>query len=312
MIICVAANPSVDKLFEVDEVTVGAIHRPLAFVQVPGGKGLNVARAAHALGADVTATGLLAGHAGRWIEEALAAEGVSARFAWIDGETRASLSVAARDHEGLTEFYEAGADVGSQGWTLLEDLVGALLGDATWLTISGNAPPGAPRDGYARLVEMARDAGVPVALDARDEALEVAVGSGPELVKVNAEEAGALFGTAIDSIRAAADAAAAIRDRLPSSAAAIVTRGAEGAVVASADGSVVHARLYARGSYPVGSGDAFLGGLITGLEGGEGWDPALRLALGAAAANAEMAGAGRLDPARAGVLAGEASILPLR
>ena len=190
--------------------------------------------------------------------------------------------------------------------------MGALLGDATWLTISGNAPPGAPRDGYARLVEMARDAGVPVALDARDEALEVAVGSGPELVKVNAEEAGALFGTAIDSIRAAADAAAAIRDRLPSSAAAIVTRGAEGAVVASADGSVVHARLYARGSYPVGSGDAFLGGLIAGLEGGEGWDPALRLALGAAAANAEMAGAGRLDPARAGVLAGEASILPLR
>ncbi|MGH2579495.1 MAG: PfkB family carbohydrate kinase [Actinomycetota bacterium] len=42
----------------------------------PGGKGLNVARSAHALGADVTATGILAGHAGRWIEEALAAEGV--------------------------------------------------------------------------------------------------------------------------------------------------------------------------------------------------------------------------------------------
>ncbi|HET7868952.1 MAG TPA: PfkB family carbohydrate kinase, partial [Actinomycetota bacterium] len=64
-----------DKLFEVDRVVVGAIHRPTGFVQVPGGKGLNVARSAHALGAEVTATGVLAGHAGRWIEEALAAEG---------------------------------------------------------------------------------------------------------------------------------------------------------------------------------------------------------------------------------------------
>ena len=65
MILCVAASPSVDKLFEVGRVEIGAIHRPDGFVQVPGGKGLNVARAAHALGAEVIATGILAGHAGR-------------------------------------------------------------------------------------------------------------------------------------------------------------------------------------------------------------------------------------------------------
>lgn len=307
-IVCVAANPSIDKLFEVDEVIVGAIHRPLAFTQVPGGKGLNVARAAHALGADVTATGLLGGHAGRWVDETLAAEGVSARFAWVDGETRASLSVAARDRDGLTEFYEAGAEVGPDGWSRLEDLVRELLRAATWLTISGNAPPGAPREGYARLVRMARDADVRVALDARDEVLELAVAAGPDVVKVNAEEAGTLLGLAVDSVGAATDAAVAIRDRVPPTGAAIVTRGAEGAIVAGADGSVLEARLYARGPYPVGSGDAFLGGLVTGLEHGEGWGPALRLALGAAAANAEMPGAGRLDPERARALARDATI----
>src|SRR5437867_3316375 len=76
VIVCVASSPSVDKLFEVERVEVGAIHRPLAFTQVPGGKGLNVARAAHSLGAEVRATGILAGHTGRWLDEALAAEGV--------------------------------------------------------------------------------------------------------------------------------------------------------------------------------------------------------------------------------------------
>jgi len=48
VIVCVAANPSIDKLFEVERLTLGAIHRPLGFVQVAGGE----AKAAHSLGAE--------------------------------------------------------------------------------------------------------------------------------------------------------------------------------------------------------------------------------------------------------------------
>jgi sugar/nucleoside kinase (ribokinase family) len=74
---------------------------------------------------------------------------------------------------------------------------------------------------------------------------------------------------------------------------------------------VLRARLYERGPYPVGSGDAFLAGLVTALERGDEWDAALRLALGAAAANAELPGAGRLDPARAVDLAMRAIVEPI-
>jgi 1-phosphofructokinase family hexose kinase len=308
MIVCVAANPSIDKLFEVERLRIGEIHRPLAFVQVPGGKGLNVARSAHALGAEVTATGILAGHAGRWVAEALAAEGVRASFVWVEGETRSSLSVADRAGGGLTEFYEAGTEVGPAGWRTLEARVAGLLPGAAWLTISGNAPPGAPPEGYARIVRLAREAGVAVALDARERALALAVEAGPTLVKVNAEEASGLLGREIRTAEEAREAAAEIRSRLPRGGAAIVTRGAEGAVAALPDGGVLLGRLYVRGPYPVGSGDAFLGGLVTALERGEGWPEALRLALGAAAANAEVPGAGRLDPERAWTLAREAVV----
>jgi 1-phosphofructokinase family hexose kinase len=312
MIVCVAANPSIDKLFEVDRVEIGAIHRPRAFTQVPGGKGLNCARAAHALGAEVTATGILAGHAGRWVEEALAAEGVAARFAWASGETRASLSVADRSGRGLTEFYERGTDVGDEGWRSLEAVVADACAGASWMTISGFVPLGAPEDAYARLIRVAAGAGVRTALDAREEALALGLSAGPDLVKVNAEEAGTLVG---HEVRSEADAAAAVREirsrAAHPGAAAVVTRGADGAVVASPDGDVLRARLYERGPYPVGSGDAFLGGLVTALEGGDGWEVALRLALGAAAANAELPGAGRLDPSRARELAGRAVVEPI-
>src|SRR5581483_1455205 len=231
VILCVAPSPSIDKLFEVDRVEIGRIHRPSAFVAVPGGKGLNVTRSAHALGAEVVATGFLAGHAGRWVEEALAAEGVRARFAWVAGETRSSLSVADGTERGLTEFYETGPDVGD-GWTRLERIVGELLPAVRWMTISGSLPPGAPEDGYVRLVRAARVAGVSAALDTRDEPLAVGVAAGPEVVKGNAEEAGALLGFPVDTLGDAVRAATELRRRLEGDGrAAIVTRGAEGAVV---------------------------------------------------------------------------------
>jgi fructose-1-phosphate kinase PfkB-like protein len=66
--------------------------------------------------------------------------------------------------------------------------------------------------------------------------------------------------------------------------------------------------LYERGRYPVGSGDAFLAGLVVGLERGDPLPGALGLALGAAAANAELPGAGALDAARARSLADRADI----
>ncbi|HET7237041.1 MAG TPA: PfkB family carbohydrate kinase [Actinomycetota bacterium] len=310
MIVCVAANPSIDKLFEIDRVRPGEIHRPDAFVQVPGGKGLNVARAAHALGADVHATGILAGFAGQWLEEALMVEGVRGTFAWADGETRSSLSVADAETGGLTEFYERGTDVGLDGWERLEAVVTGIAAGAAWITMSGNLPPGAPDDGYARLTAIGREAGARIALDAREIALEHGVAAHPDVVKVNAEEAGWLLATDIRTREAAVAAATAIRERLDEGGVAIVTRGADGASVAMPDGSTLEGRLYARGPYPVGSGDAFLGGLVTALERGDRWEAAIRLALGAATANAETPGAGRLDPSRAKDLAARAEVRP--
>jgi fructose-1-phosphate kinase PfkB-like protein len=178
------------------------------------------------------------------------------------------------------------------------------------MTMSGNLPPGAPDDGYARLVAIAREASVRTALDARERALAAGVEAGPDVVKVNDEEAAWLLGKPIASLRDAMGAADALRARLGGAGAGIVTCGADGALVAGSDGSSLRGRLYAKGPYPVGSGDAFLGGLVHALARGDEWRDAVALALGAAAANAEMPGAGRLGAARAVELAGRAELGP--
>jgi 1-phosphofructokinase family hexose kinase len=309
VIVCLAANPSVDRLFEVERLVKGDIHRPSGFVQVPGGKGLNVARAAHSLGADVSAVALLRGHSGRWLQEALAAEGVEGTYVWTHGESRSSLSVADRETAGLTEFYEHGAVAPDAAWVELTHAAVTRCSPGAWLTISGSMPRGAPDEGYRDLIEEVRDAGVRVALDAEGERLRLALSAGPDVVKVNVAEAGELLGVPTARRDDSLAAASKIRHMAGGDGhAGIVTRGAEGVMLAGPDGTLYEGVLYVRGRYPVASGDSFLAGLVTALDRAMGWEDALRVALGAGAANAELPGAARLDPSRAQALAERADV----
>lgn len=305
MIVCLAANPSIDKLFEVEKLEPGSIHRPTVLTQVPGGKGLNVARAAAALGADVTAVALLRGHAGKWIEEALATEGVPGRFVWAHGENRSALSVADRETRRLTEFYERGSEVPASAWVELAHAVEQALAGASWLTMSGSLPVGIPVHGYGELIGSAHGAGVRTAIDSHGEALGSALIAGPEFVKVNASEAAESLGGPVEAAEAAREFR---RGAGGDGHGAVVTEGGAGAVLAAPDGSVWRGELDATGPYPVGSGDAFLAGFVVSMERGAEWADAFVLALGAAAANAELPGAGRLERSRAESLAERARL----
>jgi 1-phosphofructokinase family hexose kinase len=309
MIVCLAANPSVDRLFEVDRLVKGDIHRPSSFVQVAGGKGLNVARAASALGADVCAVALLRGHSGRWLQEALAAGGVEGEFVWTHGENRSSLSVADRETAGLTEFYEHGAVAPDAAWVELTHAAVMRCSPRAWLTISGSMPRGAPDEGYRDLIEEVRSAGVRVALDSEGRRLSVALAAEPDVVKLNVAEAGELLGVPTARRDDSLAAASKIRDLAGGDGhAGIVTRGSQGVMLAAPDGTLYEGVLYVRGRYPVGSGDSFLAGLVTALDRGSGWEDALRVALAAGAANAELPGAGKLDPSRVEALAEQANV----
>ena len=309
MIVCLAANPSIDKLFEVERLVRGGIHRPLGFEQTAGGKGLNVARAARALGADVRVVALLRGHAGKWLEETLSSEGVGGSFVWTHGENRSSLSVADRETAGLTEFYEHGSEVPAAAWPELAHAAARSFPEASWLTISGSVPSGIEDTAYRDIAAEARAAGVGVALDAEGDMLRLALEAHPDVVKVNASEAAGLLGVPTARRDEALAAAQKLRELAGGDGhTGIVTRGADGVVLAAPDGTLLEGVLYVRGRYPVGSGDAFLAGLAVGLDRGADRADALRLALGAATANAELPGAGRLDPSRAEDLASQATV----
>lgn len=303
----VAANPSIDRLFEIDRLVPGDIHRPQSGVAVAGGKGLNAARAAVTLGGSVMAVGIVAGRAGDWIVDRLTELGIETRMARGTGETRTCISILDRSSSVMTEIYERGEKIDPAAWDALEAIVWAELerGDMAAVALSGSLPPGAPPDGFARIarIALASPRTVPVLADTYGPALPALLGERPAILKVNAAEAGEASGVSVTDAQSAASAGRILRDA--GAACVIVTIGPGGAVVVGADDPIQLVPPVLRGAYPVGSGDAFLGGLAIAFARGESMVEAARLGLAAGIANALVPGAGELDPASiAGILDG--------
>jgi 1-phosphofructokinase family hexose kinase len=313
-LVCVSVNAAIDKTAAVPRLVPGEIHRPEMLSVLPGGKALNVARAARTLGLDATVVAVLRGHAGDWMAEALAARGIPTRAIRADGETRTCLSILDRATGSLTEFYEAGLMLRPAGWSAVEEAVRAELAadpGGALVVVAGSLPPGAPHDGCARLAAVAAGAGARAVVDVDGAHLAAALEARPWLVKVNAREAGAATGIPTGDEAGSLQAAAALRAR--GAVVAAVTRGPDGAVLIDDEGSAWRIGPPPEtGPYVVGSGDAFLAGLAAGLAAGHPLPEAARLGAAAACANALRPGQGELDPADVARVAPGVTIAPVR
>jgi 1-phosphofructokinase/tagatose 6-phosphate kinase len=147
-------------------------------------------------------------------------------------------------------------------------------------------------DGLGAALEARRTAGDRTAIDSSGPRLAALIDeTRPDLLKVNAHEAGEVLGRT----GSAADLAVALRDR--SGGAVVVTDGAAGAVAVDSGGAWRAAPDPHPGRYAIGSGDSFFAGLLAGLSTGASLPDAVRAASAAGSANTRVPGAGVFDRA---------------
>ena len=297
-LVCVSLNAAVDKIGAVDRLVPGEIHRPVLLSAVPGGKAINVARASAQLGLPVSVVPVVGGHAGAWLEAALAAAGLAARPVRLAGETRTCLSILDRSTNRLTEFYEEGLELDAAGLAAVEAAIASEMApdpDGTVVVVAGSLPRGAPEDTYARLVRMVRDGGGRCAVDIGGRPLALAAAEGPWLIKVNAAEAAVATGRRPGGEAEALGAARVLQ--AAGSVLVIVTRGVDGALVLDDGGAAWRiGPAPERGSYAVGSGDSMLAGFLAALGAGRAVPEAARRGAAAGSANALHPGQGQLEP----------------
>jgi len=199
MLICVSANPAIDRRLQLESIAVGEVNRALSARPFPGGKAAHVAMVAKALAQEVTWVGFLGGATGEECEIGLLALGIPLTVVRTRANTRANLEIIARDGT-VTEILEPGGGV-TDGE--VERLLSACRdtfaesAEGSQVALSGSLPPGAPPDFYAELTRLAHVYGCRVLLDSSGEALRHGLAAGPDLVKPNRVEAGWFSGRSI-------------------------------------------------------------------------------------------------------------------
>lgn len=296
MIVAVTPNPALDLTWHVDRIVQGETHRADAGIARAGGKGLNVARVAHAQGAAVLALATSGGATGVEFAAELASSPVPHELVPVQGATRRSVALVDEHLGDTTIVNERGINPTTQEWEALKAaVVRALRAPATKATkpvlvLSGSLPPGAPDDLLPTLIRIGRDAGAIVIADTSGPALLAAADAGATVLKPNAAELAEATGIA-DPIAGACE----LLHR--GASLVLLSRGADGMLAVTAD-EVVRARLaHPLAGNPTGAGDAAVAACAVLMAQGE-KDPTvlLRRATAWSAAAVLMPLAGEIHP----------------
>lgn len=277
MLVTVTPNAAIDHTSFV--VHLRPAHRNLAVAEhrQAGGKGVNVARVAKTLGADARAIVVTGGLAGLEIGRDLETGGLRPTMVPARGESRTCIEIIDEATGAATQVHGGGVNADENTADQLVETVRRCLAGVSWLALCGSLPRGMPADVYARLVRLGHEHGARVAVDASGDALAAAVRVGPDVVRINRDEAVALRG-GFGCAEVSPDGPPRLY---------VVSDGPREIIARAAD-----SRVWAISPppielrNPIGCGDAMLAGLLTSIDSLDLGD-ALRFATALASASAE-------------------------
>ncbi|MBI4350292.1 MAG: hypothetical protein HY550_02530 [Elusimicrobia bacterium] len=299
-------NLSVDKTALVPSFQRGRIFRLGETITLPGGKGVNVARALRSLGLEAPVAGFASGCNGRWIAKELEKEGFRAFIQRHSaGESRVCFTIV--DSRGrTTDLNEEGPPVPAAAQAGFLKKFSALASRCRTAAVCGRVSAGLKKGFYASLVKLAAARGCFTVFDTSGPALSEALAAGAEAVKINRYEFAELSGGSFSPFRVSGFFRKHCGGGLKT---LIVTGGAGPTYAASPFGlwRVSPPRLPSLKS-AVGAGDSFMAGFLFGFLNGCDFGRTLRLAAGAAASDCLSLGAGFINRAQALSYAGKVRV----
>ena len=281
-IVTLTMNPALDIAAATDRVVPALKLRCEAPRYDPGGGGINVARAVHALGGDALAIFPAGGVAGEMIRHLLRDEGVAHEAIAITGFTRESLAVEELRTGNQYRFILPGPEISRVDQERCLDQLSRAAPQADYIVASGSLPSGVPEDFYARVAALAKRHAKRLVLDTSGAALKQA-GNGIYLLKPSLRELEDLTGRRIRSEREEEQAAREVVAQGRSEV-VVVSLGPRGALLVSAEGSERFPAIPARAKSTVGAGDSMLAGIVLDLCRGLPLRDAVRFGMAAGAA----------------------------
>lgn len=285
MILTVTANPTIDKVYFVDELKLGGVHRPTKITTTAGGKGINVSRVAALLGEKTMALGFSGGKNGAFINGELKKLGIIDRFTEVCGETRVNTNISDK-FGNSTEILEAGPVITEQEITALISEFESAIDESDIICVAGSLPQGTDSSLYKEFISIAKSKNKKIIVDTSGAALKEIIECSPFMVKPNRDEIKTLFGIKVEDENDIKKALIMLHEKgieLP-----IITLGGDGAL------AYIDNKFY-RFTSPavsvknaVGSGDSTVAGIAVGISRGFSFIDAVKLGMAAGTANTQF------------------------
>lgn len=283
MILIINLNASVDKHYTLNDLCKGTIMRARRVENTPGGKGIHVANVITILGEDCLVTGFLGGKSGEFVKNKLNDYTIKHDFVKIANETRSCLAIST-DDGSQTEILEPGPWISAEEQQQFLNKYNSLIEKSSVVIASGSLPQGIQKDFYSLLISIAHKHNKKFLLDTSNDALKIGLTSHPYLIKPNKDELYSLTGNITSSENDIITKLQYFMEH--GTALPIISLGSQGSL-AGFGGKVYKITVpVITAINPVGSGDAYIGGIAIAISKNYSIEDALKLASACGTANA--------------------------
>ena len=284
MIVTVTLNPSLDQTVTVEGLVIDEANRWTSLRLDPGGKGINVSRVLHRLGAETIAHGFIGGIEGDALKRLLQQQEVPSDFTPIKGNIRSNFIITNLKTRRQTRIDAPGPCISDDELQSLVSKITSIEPKPDFMVFAGSVPPGVPDDIYRQLIECIKRQGIKTVLDSDEEWLKEGMKAVPNIIKPNVHEAEEMLGLKLrseESIVRAVKTLVALGVEVVA-----ISRGKDGLIIAGEDKilKIISPEVEIRST--VGAGDSAIAGLVMKLSEGAGIEEASRLAVAAGAATA--------------------------
>lgn len=293
-LVALTPNPAIDRILTVSGFRAAEVCRVTEVRESAGGKGINVARVMGLLGHHTRVCGPLGGDNGQRIAAFAQREGLDATWTWLTtGESRTCDIIIDPHTPDTLVLNERGPQVSQEDWSVLAKHVEHEANTAAAFSVSGSLPVGVAPEWLVELITNILPTGIPIYIDTSGPALQAILQLPVAVLKINAQELGDVVGLSIATVHDAYHAARQVQAYGPHTV--IVTLGKAGAVAVGPTEAWFAHTPSIRTISAVGSGDAFLAGVVVAFIDGLALIEGVKLGVACGAANTLVVGGGLLD-----------------
>lgn len=307
MIYCILLNPSIDKIIEIPDFKTGETYQlpnPQIF---PVGKAISVALTLKELQMSTHLVALIGKNEIKLYKKFLEDKKINHTLIAVEGKTRSNITLIDSINDSATHLRFSGFSGTFENFAGVNSFLRIMVQKGDLVVFSGSLPSGAPPEYYFEPSEIIRSKGAKLIIDTSGKRLNLLKMYNPYIIKANLPEMNIIINKKLhptdefdhqpteEELYSLLDLCAELNDY--KSKFNVLTLGKYGALIFNRNEAFYGKICLEKSAYTIGCGDAFLGGLISGLINHYNLEAILKIATICGAANTLRIGPGCIDKA---------------